>query len=177
MPNQLIKILPHTHNVELEIAYASANNFTGNPIYTDNSCYLHSDAEKLLRKAVELTTKLDLKLKIFDAFRPVSAQWTLWNHTPDPNYISHPEHGSIPHCRGVAVDLTLLDINGKELNMGTKFDDLSDKSHHGVLDLSKEVHINRNLLLGIMTSAGWDFYRNEWWHYQLFNSRNYPVIK
>jgi D-alanyl-D-alanine dipeptidase len=31
--------------------------------------------------------------------------------------------------------------------------------------------------MGIMTAADWDFYRNEWWHYQLFNSRDYPVIE
>ena len=30
--------------------------------------------------------------------------------------------------------------------------------------------------MGIMITAGWDFYRNEWWHYQLFKSRDYALL-
>ncbi len=40
----------------------------------------------------------------------------------------------------------------------------------------KESYENRLILLGIMTDSGWDFFRNEWWHYQLFNSKNFPII-
>ena len=49
-------------------------------------------------------------------------------------------------------------------------------SHHGNADILKDAQRNRLLLLGLMTQAGWDFYRNEWWHYQLFNSRDYPLV-
>ena len=61
--------------------------------------------------------------------------------------------------------------------MGTGFDEFTRLSYHGNLEISDEAYKNRLLLLGIMTDSGWDFYRNEWWHYQLFNSKNYDVIE
>ena len=60
--------------------------------------------------------------------------------------------------------------------MGTDFDAFTPTSHHGAMDISSEAQRNRAILMGIMTSAGWDFYRNEWWHYQMFNARRYPVF-
>ncbi len=173
----LIRIEKPQFDVELEIVYASPDNFTGAPIYRHNACYLHIDAAACLQRAVKLAKELGYRLKIFDGFRPHEAQWVLWNHTPDPNFISNPETGSMPHCRGVAVDLTLIDRNGRELDMGTPFDSLTPLSHHGVTEIMEEAQRNRFILLGIMTASGWDFYRNEWWHYQLFQSRSYPIIK
>jgi len=75
-----------------------------------------------------------------------------------------------------AFDLTLLDRAGRELDMGTGFDAFTPLSHHASLEVSQTAQANRFTLLGIMTAAGWDFYRNEWWHYQLFNSRTYPLF-
>ena len=118
---------------------------------------------------------LGYRFKIFDAFRPVEAQWLLWNHTPDPNFLADPQHGS-PHSRGVAIDLTLIDKDGEELEMGTDFDAFTSKSHHGNLEVSNGAQFNRYLLLGIMTTAGWDFYQNEWWHYQLHNVEDYSLL-
>ena len=60
--------------------------------------------------------------------------------------------------------------------MGTEFDEFSKLSYHGNLNISKKSYQNRLLLLGIMMDSGWDFFRNEWWHYQLFNSKAYPII-
>jgi len=171
----LVEISTATHDVELDIAYATANNFTGKPVYRRAACYLHRDAEALLAKAIELAAILGYRIKIFDAFRPSEAQWVLWNHTPDAEFLADPRKGS-PHSRGVAVDLTLIDEAGRELEMGTAFDAFTPQSHHGHLGISREAQRNRALLLGVMTSAGWDFYRNEWWHYQLFGSRDYALL-
>ena len=74
------------------------------------------------------------------------------------------------------MDLTLTDSQEKELDMGTEFDEFSRLSYHGCMDISMQSYQNRLMLLGIMTDAGWDFYRNEWWHYQLFNSKKFPLI-
>jgi D-alanyl-D-alanine dipeptidase len=170
----LVEIGPPAFDVELEIAYATAGNFTGAPVYARPGCYLHPDAADALARAIELAAVHGLRLRIYDAFRPSEAQWKLWNHTPDPEFLADPRRGS-PHSRGVAVDLTLVD-SGRPLDMGTGFDAFTPLSHHGALDLPAEAQRNRHLLLGLMTAAGWDFYRNEWWHYQLFNSRNYEVL-
>ena len=60
--------------------------------------------------------------------------------------------------------------------MGTGFDTFHPNSHHGNFNVSPEAQRNRHLLMGIMTLSGWDFYQNEWWHYQLFNSQDYPLL-
>jgi D-alanyl-D-alanine dipeptidase len=169
-------ITTEEYDVELEIAYASSNNFMQKPIYKNTYCYLHPDAAAALIRANNLAKSLGLRLKIFDAFRPLEAQWALWNHTPDPNFVSHPETGLTTHCRGVAVDLTLVDADKKELDMGTEFDAFTPLSFHSCTEISTEAQQNRFILLGIMTAAGWDFFKNEWWHYQLHNPRNYPKI-
>ena len=95
----------------------------------------------------------------------------------DPvEFLADPRRGS-PHSMGAAVDLTLIDGNGCELDMGTAFDAFTPLSHHGTTEISEGAQRNRLILLGLMTAAGWDFYRNEWWHYQLFSPRGrYPVL-
>ena len=172
----LIEIAPPRFNVLTELAYASAENFTGKPVYGRAGCYLHEAAAEKLARASTLAAKLGLGLKIFDAFRPAEAQWVLWDHTPDPDFLADPRKGS-PHSRGVAVDLTLVDGKGKELEMGTAFDDFTPLSHHANTRIPLPAQQNRFTLLGLMSAAGWDFYSKEWWHYQLFNSRDYPLIK
>lgn len=171
----LVTISPSAFDVDIDIKYATSDNFTGRPVYKAPKCYLHAEAAEALRKAIAIAKSLGLRFLVFDAFRPSEAQWKLWEHTPDPEFLADPAKGS-PHSRGVAVDLTLTD-KGKALDMGTAFDAFTPLSHHGRMDIPVEAQKNRLLLMGIMTTAGWDFYRNEWWHYQLFNSRNYPLIK
>lgn len=170
----LVEIGPPACNVEIALAYATPANITGKPVYAHARCYLHADAADALGRAIALAQTLGLRFKLFDAFRPSEAQWVLWNKCPDPEFLADPRRGS-PHSRGVAVDLTLIDAAGRELEMGTGFDDFSPRAHHANLEVSAEAQKNRALLLGLMTAAGWDFYRNEWWHYQLFNARRYPV--
>lgn len=171
----LVEIAPPAYDVELALAYASPHNLTGRPLYRRALCYLHGDAARRLARAIELAAGLGYRLKIFDAFRPAKAQWALWNHCPDPDFLADPRRGS-PHTRGVAVDLTLVERSGRELDMGTGFDDFTPLSRHCAAGLSRQAQMNRTVLLGLMTAAGWDYYRNEWWHYQLFQSKRYPLI-
>lgn len=166
----LIPITEAEHGVLLDLKYATDDNFTGAPVYARALCYLHADAEPLLRTAVDLAARQGYRLRVFDAFRPSEAQWALWNHTPDPAFLADPRRGS-PHSRGAAIDLTLVGGDGVDLDMGTGFDAFTPLSHHGNPGISPDAERNRLLLMGLMTTAGWDFFRNEWWHYQLFNAR------
>ncbi|MGH6981334.1 MAG: M15 family metallopeptidase, partial [Stellaceae bacterium] len=72
--------------------------------------------------------------------------------------------------------LTLIGAGGEELDMGTGFDAFTPLSHHASTEIAAAAQRNRFVLLGLMSAAGWDFYGNEWWHYQLFNARSYPVL-
>lgn len=171
----LIEITESTHDVILDMRYATNNNFTGKSVYDSSRCYLHADALVLLDRAIALAAIQGCTLKILDAYRPQIAQERLWEVCPNPDYVMPPEKGS-HHTRGVAIDITLVDGDGNELDMGTPFDTFETASHHGTQLISPEAARNRYLLLGIMMSAGWDFYTNEWWHYQLFNPRNYDLV-
>lgn len=173
----LINLKEYIPDLLFDIRYATKNNFTENEVYISTNCYLHIDAAEKLLKANTFAQKLGYKIKIFDAFRPQEAQEILWKHTPDDNFLANPERGS-PHSRGVAVDLTLVDTeNMEELEMGTEFDAFTPHSYHSeVEEISNKAIKNRLLLLGIMTASGFDHYRNEWWHYQLFGSKKYSLI-
>jgi len=172
---ELVPIAAPDYDVALDLAYATPRNFTGRPVYARAACWLHRDAAAALARAIALARPLGLRFRIYDAFRPSEAQWVLWSHTPDPDFLADPRRGS-PHSRGVAVDLGLIGPDGRDLDMGTGFDAFTPLSHHGSVEVSVEAQRNRLLLLGLMTAAGWDFYRNEWWHYQLFDARRYAVL-
>jgi D-alanyl-D-alanine dipeptidase len=171
----LVKIEPQKHNVMISIAYATQDNVTGVPLYQNPGCFLRAEAEVCLVKSARLAAALGYTIKIWDACRPQAAQQKLWDHTPDAKFVAPPERGS-PHTRGIAVDLTLVDAQGNDLDMGTSFDDFTEKSFHSNVEISREAQINRRILLGIMTAGGWDYFENEWWHYQLHNSKTYELI-
>lgn len=172
----LVKISPPGFDVELALAYATPGNITGQPIYRHAACWLHEDAAAALSRAIVFAAELGLKFRIFDAYRPVEAQWALWRHNPNPDFLADPRRGS-PHSRGIAIDLTLLRRDdGTALEMGTPFDDFSERAFHNCETLSADSRRNRFLLLGLMASAGWDHYLNEWWHYQLYQPRSYPLL-
>ncbi len=77
----LIEITPEAHGVLLDLAYATANNFTGAPVYGQAACYLHPEAFAKLERARDLAAAQRLRLRIFDAFRPAEAQWILWTRS------------------------------------------------------------------------------------------------
>ena len=177
----LVKITTENFDVIFDLRYASDNNVCGHKLYAYPFCYMHEAAIAPLNRAIKSAKNLGLKLKIFDGFRPIEIQKYMFDKFPseDPNggFISNPDGGAIPHCRGVAIDLTLCDVQGNELDMGTDFDEFSDLAFHNCEKISVEAQRNRLILLGLMTAAGFDFYRNEWWHYQLFKPREYQIAK
>jgi D-alanyl-D-alanine dipeptidase len=172
----LVALTAAEFDLDIALAYATPDNVTGRQIYTCAEAQLHPHAAAALKRAITLAAPLGLRFRIFDAFRPVEAQWCLWAAFPDPEFVADPHQGS-NHSRGVAVDLTLIEAaTGAALDMGTPFDDFTALSHHARDDLPAAVQRNRTTLLGLMTAAGWDWNRFEWWHYQLFEPRRYPLL-
>jgi zinc D-Ala-D-Ala dipeptidase len=170
----LLKITEDEFDIALDVRYATTDNFTQTVVYQKPYCFIRNECRGPLEKAIAFAKHQGYRLKIFDCFRPQSAQEILWNFCPDPTYIMPPTKGSV-HTRGVAIDLTLINTDGRELDMGTPFDDFTIASHHDAI-LTPEQNLNRHVMLGIMSAAGWDFYSKEWWHYQLFDSRQYDLI-
>ena len=115
-----------------------------------------------------------LSLKIWDAYRPVSAQYKLWSICPDPRYVADPANGGSKHCRGNTVDLTIIDKDGAELEMPSDFDDFSAKADRDYSDVSTKAAENARLLERLMTDNGFVGYQQEWWHF--YDSNDYPVI-
>jgi D-alanyl-D-alanine dipeptidase len=179
--NNLTKITEEEFGVNIDLRYATVNNVCEQKLYNFPFCYLQKDAAQKLKIAADITKKLGLKIKIWDAYRPFKIQEFMFKKfSHDRKYegfISDPKTGSTPHCRGIAIDLTLINEDGKELDMGTDFDDFSELAHHNCQKVSVDAQRNRLILLGLMTLAGWDLYSQEWWHYQLFNPREFKIVE
>src|SRR5258708_22942381 len=116
MKLDLVAIAPPDFDVDVMLAYATEANLTGRPVYRNAECWLHRAAADRLVAAIALARPLGLRLRIFDALRPVEAQWALWKAKPDPEFLADPRRGS-PHSRGVAGGLSPLDVARRVLDM------------------------------------------------------------
>ena len=169
--------------IRVDLRYASADNFVGVDLYSPFDCaWLHREgAERLEAAVAELARRRgDLELVVLDALRPQRVQERLWASLEGTGlqiYLANPERGSI-HSFGMAVDITICDAQGRELDMGTPFDDLTEKSHpvledrllaEGVLQRASIDH--RRLLREVMHEAGWQGISREWWHFDAGGDR------
>ncbi len=169
LPEDWIDISVFIPDVEIDIRYATTDNFVGEVMYECGRCLLQADAARALLTVQNKLLKKGLHLKLFDCYRPLPVQRRLWEKVPDINYVAPPDKGSM-HNRGIAVDLTIVDEGGTDLEMGTAYDFFGPEAHHTYTDLSDEVLENRQFLKGIMESNGFQGIRTEWWHYSLKGS-------
>lgn len=157
----------------VDLKYASSDNFTGQVIYKFDDVFLRYGTVKKLKAASEELALQGLYFKIWDGFRPVSAQFTLWDVCPDSTYVANPNKGFSNHSRGYAVDLTLVDAQGREVVMPTEFDDFSAKADRDYSDCSSAAAENARLLERMMEKHGFQGYWGEWWHFN--DTRKYDV--
>jgi zinc D-Ala-D-Ala dipeptidase len=153
-----------TLSIVLDIKYATTDNFTKTKIYDCPACYLRPAVATALAKVHAELQQKGLGIKVFDCYRPRPYQQRLWDKVPDPNYVTPPKKGSM-HNRGMAIDLTIIDKKGNELDMGTPYDFFGEKAHHTFTGLTKIQQENRTLLLTSMEKHGFKHIRTEWWHY------------
>jgi D-alanyl-D-alanine dipeptidase len=174
--NSLIDIAKLIPNAVLELRYASTNNFTNTNLYKNaTTTYLRQDAAMALQKAANTLATKNLYIKIYDAYRPYTATKLMWKLIKDERYVANPKKGS-NHNRGLAVDLTLVDVTGKELDMGTDFDNFTDSAHHSFINLSTEMLRNRKVLQSAMEDAGFKPLNTEWWHYSYVTTDTYSIL-
>jgi D-alanyl-D-alanine dipeptidase len=175
---QLIRLDKLVPNIRLDLRYADKNNFTGKRLYPKalKITFLRKAPAEALREVATELEKQGLGLKIFDAYRPYSATVEMWDLIRDERYVANPMRGS-GHNRGLSVDLTLYYMrNGKELAMGTGFDNFTEAAHHDNPNLPEKVLINRGILKSVMEKHGFQALDTEWWHYSWPNNRKYDVL-
>ena len=166
-----------TNSLIIHNLYATSNNFTSKPLsgYVEGELWLHKDAYASFIKIERCAQSMGLSVVVWDAYRPFCAteEMVKWAISSDKAWLV--EEGYIArrsrHNGGVAIDLGLMK-DGEYLDMGTKWDDFSDKSHiHNVSGVQLQ---NRMLLQGMMRSLGWVGYTKEWWHFELEDAARYP---
>jgi D-alanyl-D-alanine dipeptidase len=165
-------------NIVVDLKYSTTDNFTGKNLYGDlHEAYLQPEAAKMLG---EVQKKLkeshpEWNLIIYDAARPRSVQRQMWKvvkGTAWQNYVTSPQRISM-HNYGVAVDLSIVDENGKPIDMGAGFDEFSEISQPRYEQkflkekkLTQAQLNNRLLLRNLMKNAGFRTISNEWWHFE-----------
>lgn len=168
-----VRVLDYIPTAYQELRYATENNFTKQRIYDFEDVYLRwGTVKKLQQVAIDLA-ELDLYIKIWDGFRPVSAQFVLWEVYPDPTYVANPNKGFSSHSRGNTIDLTLVDPQGREVEMPTGFDDFSAKADRDYADCTEAAANHARILELLMEKHGFTGYSGEWWHYS--DVTDYPV--
>ncbi|RYY40354.1 MAG: peptidase M15 [Chitinophagaceae bacterium] len=159
-----------------DLRYATNNNFTGQKLYTQGKItFLRVAPARALAAAQDSFKKLGYCVKIFDAYRPHAATRLMWDLVHDERYVADPSKGS-GHNRGLAVDVTLVDREGRELEMGTGFDNFTDTAHSNFQLLPENTLRNRRLLRKVLQHFGFAVLPTEWWHFFWPNDRNYDVL-
>ncbi len=151
-------------SVLLDIRYATDNNFVEEQLYDCGRCFLRPAVAKAMLAAHHELQEQGLGLKMFDCYRPRPIQQKLWDKVPNASYVTPPSRGSM-HNRGLAIDVTIVDQSGKELEMGTTYDFFGKRAHHTFTDLPETVLANRKMLKELMYKHGFLHIRTEWWHY------------
>ena len=162
------------NGLRLDVRYATPNNFTKQKLYDKAECYLRPATAQKLANAQQEFEKQALGLKVFDCYRPLSIQRKLWALVPDERYVADPAKGS-RHNRGAAVDLTLVERDGRELPMPTGYDDFSERAHRDYNKLPAVAMANRALLERVMTKHGFVGLPTEWWHFDDADWQQYPI--
>ena len=167
--------------IEIDLRYAGLRNFVGRNLYRGLDCaWLHQLAASGLQQATALLEREapGHRLRVLDALRPHRVQIELWDFldgTGLREYVADPARGSI-HSFGMALDATIVDAQGRELDMGTGFDEMTELSHpkleahhlaSGVLTPQQVQH--RALLRQVLRHAGFNGIDNEWWHFDMLD--------
>ncbi|MDX9753847.1 MAG: D-alanyl-D-alanine dipeptidase [bacterium] len=175
VPKNLVALHEIDPGLVIDLRYATPDNFLKKAVYPQNTAYIIDTVGQRLKEVNLALQAQGLRLKVWDAYRPLWVQKEMWQILSDPRFVADPRKGSI-HNRGCAVDVTLVDSQGQELEMPTPFDDFSEKTHHDYADLSEAALRNRAILRTAMEQAGFQILPTEWWHYEDPAWQDYPVL-
>jgi len=170
----LVRVADYIPGIRQELRYATEDNFTGQQVYDFSEAYLRYGTVKKLAKVCDALKEQGFALRLWDGFRPLSAQEKLWEIFPDANYVSHPVTGKRTHCRGNTVDVTLVELEtGMQLPMPTDYDDFTALADRDYSDCPADAAENARLLEDTMIKYGFRPLFSEWWHFT--DEQDYPV--
>lgn len=167
--NAFVNLKNYSTGFVYDMKYAGTDNFLKEQVYPCQECFLRVKTVRSLLEANAAFIAKGYRIKLFDCYRPKSIQKKMWKLVPDATFVANPKKGSI-HNKGGAVDITLVDSLGVELDMGTTFDYFGEQASHTYQNLSEQVLANRKLLKEIMLQHNFKSFDSEWWHYNLVNS-------
>jgi D-alanyl-D-alanine dipeptidase len=170
--------------IAVDLRYASTDNFVGRNLYGSLDCAWvhHLVATGLESAAAWLAREAPgHRLLVLDALRPHRVQIQLWDHLAGTDllqYVADPARGSI-HSFGMALDATLVDAQGRELDMGSGYDEMTELSHPKLEAanlaagrITPAQVRNRELLRGVLLRSGFAGIDNEWWHFDMLDRQH-----
>ncbi len=178
----LIRLLDVDADFIIDLKYATEDNFTGKKIYASAECYIDRHTAEILVKAKDIFKKDGYRVKVFDAYRPISAQAKFWEVMPDDNFVARPPDMTKitkfrpTHMNGLCVDITLTDMEGNELVMPTAFDELTEKASLNYPGHTGEGKKNGEYMKQVMESVGFQAYDGEWWHFYDVSTEPTPFM-
>lgn len=189
----LVNLAEFDPRLEIDLRYAREDNFTGVVLYPAARALLCPSAARRLSLVQDwlcthagglvvidetgraTLVNFGMRIKVWDAYRPLSVQRAMWEKRPDERFIAPPMRGS-RHNRATAVDVTLCDEHGHDLEMPTDFDEFSDRAHVAFAGCSATAAANRDLLRLAMTTAGFVGICDEWWHFDAPDWNDHPLL-
>lgn len=177
--DNLVDIQSVDPTILVDLRYATADNVTGHALYPpDTPALVRPTTADRLARAQKYLRARHFGLKIWDAYRPLAAQIELWKKTHDGAFVADPlaGNGSL-HTWGVAVDATLVDEQGRDVAMPTKFDEFNSSAklrYHGG-DPSVRQHLM--ILQRAMREGGFYGMRTEWWHFIAYDWKKYAPLR
>ncbi len=175
---ELVELVKLDPTIELDIRYASTNNFMGTPFYDEARAFLQRPAAEALVRVSRKLKPLGYGLIIHDGYRPWYVTKMFWDATPDDKkiFVANPQEGS-RHNRGCAVDLSLYDLKtGQEVEMPSGYDEMSERAYPSYQGGTPEARRLRDLLRHEMELEGFTVYQYEWWHFDYQDWAKYPIL-
>lgn len=172
----LVNLEEINSHIMIDLKYATPDNFLKQKVYEDLNCYVLVPLARKLDKAQKILEQDGLGLKVFDGYRPLAVQKKMWSIMPDSRFVANPNTSGSIHNRGAAVDLTLVDSEGNELDMPTPFDSFAQRAYQFSKEPTPQQRANRMLLRKVMMEVGLEYISTEWWHYQLPSGKEYPIL-
>lgn len=179
--DELVDVRLMIPGIQVNLLYASEDNFTGQVLYPLDLCLLQRGTAEKLKKAQEILTAAGYQLLITDAYRPFSVQLKMFELVGDSAYLANPHRSPSNHNRGAAVDVTLLDSEGNPLEMPSAIDTFDTTAHRaytpgpGQLPRSQAAKDNMDYLTKVMVECGFTTIKSEWWHYDDKDAKIYPA--